>query len=95
MYRGHPFSSTGLRVVERVSSHAFRRIISDEFDGLNDSVNNLNFGVNSKGCKYQMAYLVFNARVFTLRVFTDENSVNIIVRRLEALDRDTWANVGK
>lgn len=45
--------------------------------------------------EYQMAYLVFNARVFTLRVFTDENSVNIVVRCLEALDRDARTNVGK
>lgn len=43
VYRGHPFSSTGLRVVERVSSHAFRRVVSDELDGLNDPINNLKF----------------------------------------------------
>lgn len=43
VYRSHPFSPTGLRVVERVSSHAFRRFVSDELDGLNDPINNLKF----------------------------------------------------
>ena len=42
-----------------------------------------------------MPYLVLNARVFTLRVFTDEHSVDVVVRRLETLDRYTRTNVGE
>ena len=38
---------------------------------------------------------MFDTRVFTLRVFTDQNSVDVVVWCLETLDRDTRTNVGK
>lgn len=42
-----------------------------------------------------MSYLVFNTRIFTLGILTDENSVDIVVGRFEALDRGTRTNIGK
>ena len=41
------------------------------------------------------AYLVLDARVFTLRVLPDENGVDIVVGCLETFDGHTWPNVGE
>jgi hypothetical protein len=38
---------------------------------------------------------VLNTTVFSLGVFTDKNGVDIVVRSLVALDRDTRSNVGE
>lgn len=40
-------------------------------------------------------HLVLNTRVLSLRVLTYENSVNVVVWRLVALDGHTWPNVGE
>lgn len=49
----------------------------------------------TRALEHQMPYLVFNTRVFTLRVFTNEDSVDVVVWRFEALDRDARTNVSK
>ena len=38
---------------------------------------------------------VFYTRIFTLRVFTNKDSVHIIIGSLEAFDRYTGTNIGK
>jgi hypothetical protein len=38
---------------------------------------------------------VLNTRVLSLGVFTNENSVDIVVGGLVSLDRNTWPNVGE
>ena len=38
---------------------------------------------------------MLDAGVLSFSVFTDENSVDIVVRGLVSLDRDTWPNVGE
>jgi hypothetical protein len=41
------------------------------------------------------ANLVFNTGVLSFSVLANENGIDVIVRRLESLDRGTGANVGK
>ena len=38
---------------------------------------------------------MFNTRVFTLGILTDQNGVDVVVGGLEALDGDTRPDVGK
>lgn len=38
---------------------------------------------------------MFNTGILSLGVFTNKNSVNIIVWGLETLDRNTWPDVSK
>jgi hypothetical protein len=68
-----------LGVVERVPRDAFGSVPSDELDGLDDAVNNL----------------VLDTRVLSLSVLTNENSVDVVVWGLVALDGDTGSNIGK
>jgi hypothetical protein len=72
--------TAGLRcVVERITGNTLRRLPGDELDGLNNTIDNF----------------VLDTRVLALRVLTDENSVDIIIRRLVALDRHAGTNVGE
>ena len=68
-----------LGIVERVSRNAFGGIPSDELNGLDDTVNNL----------------VLDTGVLSLSVLTYENGVNVVVGSLEALDGDTWPDIGE
>lgn len=72
-------TSDGLGLLEGKSEHTLRRLTGDELDGLNHTVNND----------------VLNARVFTLSVFSDQNSVDIVVRGLETSDRSARSQVGE
>jgi len=38
---------------------------------------------------------MFNTRVLSLRVFTNKDGVDVIIRRLETLDRDARTDVGE
>ena len=38
---------------------------------------------------------MFNTRVLSFGILTNEDSINVVVGSLEALDRDTWSDVGK
>lgn len=38
---------------------------------------------------------VFNAGIFSFSVFTNQDSVDIVIGSFEALDGDTWTDVGE
>lgn len=38
---------------------------------------------------------MLDTRVLSLSVFSDQNSVDIVVSSLVALDGDTWSNIGE
>ena len=38
---------------------------------------------------------MLNARIFSLRIFPDKDSVNVVVSGLEPLDRDARSDVGE
>jgi len=40
-------------------------------------------------------YLVLDTGILSLRVFADEDGVNVVVRSLEALDRGARSDIGK
>lgn len=42
-----------------------------------------------------MAHLVLDTRILSLGVLTNEHRVDIIIRRLEALDGDARSNIGE
>lgn len=41
------------------------------------------------------AHLVLNTRVFSLSVLTDQDSVDIVIGCLEALNGKTWSDIGE
>lgn len=66
-------------VLEGVAEDALRGLARDELDALHDAVNND----------------VLDARVLALGVLTDQNSVDVVVRGLEADDAPAGAHVGE
>lgn len=71
-------AAVGLGVLEGVAGDAGRGVVGDELDRLDDAVDDL----------------VLDARVLALGVFADDDRVDIVVRRLVALDRAAGADVG-
>ena len=41
------------------------------------------------------ADLVFDTRILSLCIFSNENGVNVVVRGLVSFDRQTWSDVGE
>ena len=76
---GDPVAAADLGVVEGVPGDTLRGVMRDELDRLNDAGDEL----------------VLDARVLALSVLTDEDRVDVVVGRLEALDRRARPNVGK
>lgn len=68
-----------LGVLESVSADTFGGLTGDQLDGLNDTIDNN----------------VLNARVLSLSVLTDEDSVDTIVWGLVASNGAAWTNVGE
>ena len=85
--------AVSLGVVERVASNALRSIPGDQFDGLDDAVDHLYRALTWSNTSGGYANLVLNARVLALRVLPNENSVDVFVRGLEALDRHARTDV--
>ena len=38
---------------------------------------------------------MLNTRVFTLRIFTNQDGVDVVIRSLVALDGNAWADIGE
>lgn len=76
---GDSVSATDLGVMESVSSDSLGSLVGDELDGLNDPGDEL----------------VLDTRVLPLGVLSDEDRVDVIVRGLVTLDRDTRSDVGE
>jgi hypothetical protein len=70
VYCADLWSSNVLGVLESESEHTFRSLSCDELDRLHNAVNND----------------MLNARVFTLSVLSDQDSVHVIVRGLVPID---------
>lgn len=88
-------SSAGLGIVKGISSNPLRGVPGNQFDGLNHTINDLS-GMSALNHKVTMATdFVLDARVFTLRIFANENSVDIVVWRFETLDGRARAYIGK
>lgn len=96
---GHALASTRLSIMERVTGNTFRCIPCDEFNGLHYTINDLRGELRknaaSRPLRYMYIYLVLDTRVFTLSIFTNEDSVNIVIRRLVALYRNARPDIGK
>lgn len=73
------FLSDILGILESKSEDAFRGFLCDEFNTLHDAIDND----------------VLDARVLSLCVFTDESSVNIVIRSLVASNGPTGTDVGE
>lgn len=69
----------GLSVLEGEPEHPLRRLLGDELDTLNHAI----------------YHNMLNARVFALGIFTDQDSVDIVVRGLVASDGPARANIGE
>jgi hypothetical protein len=76
---GDALAARLLGVVEGVAGNTLRSLVRDELDRLDNTVDND----------------VLDTRVLALGVLTDEDSVDIVVSGLVALDRDTGADVGE
>lgn len=79
VYDSNLGTANGLCLLEGKSEDAFRGIASDELDGLDNSVDND----------------VLDAGIFALGVFSDQNSVDVVVRGFETSDRSAWSQVGE
>lgn len=69
----------GASILEREAENPLRSLLGDELDALHNTINND----------------VLNARVFTLGVLTDQDSLDIVVGGLVASDRSARAEVGE
>lgn len=79
MYNANPWSSNALGVLEGKSEDTFGSFSCDELDGLHNTINNY----------------VLNARVFSLGVLSDEDSVDVIVWGFVTSDRSAGTDVGE
>lgn len=85
LHNGSLVHNTDLLLIDRASileceaEHSLRSLLCDELDALNHTIHNN----------------VLNARVFTLSVFTNQNSVDIVVGGLVASDGSARTNVGE
>jgi hypothetical protein len=71
--------SNGLGILETKSQHALGSRARDQFNGLNDALYNL----------------VLDARVLSLSVLTDKNSINVVVRCLVTRDGSAGTDIGE
>lgn len=96
MHGSHALATVSLRIVERVTRNAFRSIPSDELDRLNNAVDDLRrVLVKCSRRRHTHAYLVLDARVFTLSILSDEDGVDVLIRSLEALNGNARPDVGE
>lgn len=72
-------SANSLCLLESESEDTLRGLTCDELDGLDNTVDNH----------------VFNARIFTLGVFSNQNRVDIVVGGFESSDRSAWSQIGE
>lgn len=71
-------TAASLGVLESITSYALGSLVGDKLDRLYDT----------------RLYLVLNTRVFTLGIFSNQNTVDVLVWSLEAFNRLAWSNVG-
>lgn len=97
MHRGNPLSSTWLGVMECISSNTLRGIPCNELDGLYDTIDDLDMISEPAWCTalWSWRHLMFDSWVFALGILADKDGVHVIVRSLEALDRNAGSYVGK
>jgi hypothetical protein len=67
-----------LGIGESITSNTLRSLLGDQLDGLNNTINDF----------------VLDTRVFTLSVFTDKDSIDILVRGLVANNGAARTNIG-
>jgi hypothetical protein len=71
---GNLSSTVLLSVVEGVSGHSLRSLVSDELDGLNNTIDDLDESArSSQPPRPDIAHLVLNTGVLSLGVFSDQN----------------------
>lgn len=83
-------------VLERVAGNARRRLVRDELDRLDDTVDDLSRRIRGgarSACEARpcpstriSTDLVLDTRVLSLGVLTDDDRVDIVVRSLKTLD---------
>jgi hypothetical protein len=73
------WSVDGFRILESEAQHTLTCLSCDKLDALHDTVNDD----------------VLDTRVFTFGVFSDQNCVDVVIRRLVASDRSAGSDVGK
>ena len=81
-------------VVESITSDSLRCLVGDEFDRLDNTVNELDT-LNRSTLVSRKTDLVLDTRVLSLSVLSDEDSVDVVVSGLVSFDGDTWSDVGK
>lgn len=64
-------------IVEGISCDAFRCLPCDKLNGLDNTVDDL----------------MFNARIFSFSILSDEDSVDVVVGSFEAGNREAWSHV--
>lgn len=79
VYSSNAVAVVTLRVVEGVSCNTFGSLPCNKFDGLH----------------YTIYYLVLDSRIFSLRIFTNEYSIDIIICSSEPRDGKTWPDIGE
>lgn len=82
--------------MECITSNTLRRVPGNEFNGLDNPIDDLycpfNFGLLVNNMK---AYLVLNTRVFTLGILTDQDGVDVVIGSLETVNGHTRPDVGE
>lgn len=82
----------GSGVFESVTSYSRRGFVGDKLDRLNYTINDLHSRITCEWVALREkkgesgAHLVFDTRVFSLGVFTDDDRVDVVVRSLEAFN---------
>jgi hypothetical protein len=88
-------TATGLGMVECIPGDTLGRVPCNEFDRLDNTVDNLR-GVNIKSMLFtNFTYLMLNTRVLSLSVLANQKGVHVIVGCLETFDGHTWPDVGE
>jgi hypothetical protein len=84
----HPLSSARLSIMEGTTCNPFRGIPCDEFGRLYYALDNLKSQLHIHQMeRHQDPLTSLDTRIFTLRVFTNEDSVHIVVGSFETFDR--------
>ena len=88
MHGSNTLSAVSLGVVECITSDTLGSLPGNKLDRLNNAIDNLKFGSDKPVSSRLLheTHLVLNARVLSLGVFTDKDSVDVVVGSLEALD---------
>lgn len=89
-------TADGFSVSESITSNTLRSFSGDQLDGLNNTIDNLIHvrWYSIRSLIKLTSYLVLNTGIFTFSVFTNEDSINILVRGLVTFDGATRTNVG-